>query len=302
MKVFHKTSKKAFLFTTLFSFIFLYAPVLLLAQTEYVPLAPIETTLNSAGSTNLSTYLTGMFKVGVAAAGVLAFLMIVWGGFTYLSTDAITGKEEGKEYIQRALGGLLLAFVSYIILNTINPSLVTLDLYFGQKLIPKQQLGAPVDLIYYGDMTDPEKDALRSQLRGDISRGLNDKIQELEVKKAAGTATPADLQEIKKLEVVRHGTVAINKMSLAEARALEAVKKFGLLTTLDRAAQNAQVILDQMKVDAFREMNSMQEKGAAPAQIAVVQSRYNLIEKKINGCIQYLKAGRIGEPHGDCKR
>src|SRR3989344_5506582 len=55
---------------------------------EYVPLAPIEGTTNAEGKTNLGYYLTGMFKVGVAGAGVLAFLMIVWGGFTYLSTDA----------------------------------------------------------------------------------------------------------------------------------------------------------------------------------------------------------------------
>ncbi len=101
---------------------------------DYTPLASIPGTYDTASSrTNLSTYLSGAFKVGIAVAGVLAFLMIVYGGFTYLSTDAITGKEEGKERIQRALGGLILAFASYIILNTINPSLVNLDLNFGKR-------------------------------------------------------------------------------------------------------------------------------------------------------------------------
>src|SRR3989344_8654675 len=68
----------------------------------YVPLATIPGTVDpTTGKTDLSTYMTGIFKFGVAAAGVLAFITIVWGGFTYLSTDSITGKEEGKHYIER---------------------------------------------------------------------------------------------------------------------------------------------------------------------------------------------------------
>lgn len=124
------------------------------AEIDYVPLAPIEGTVNASGKTNLSTYLTGIFKVGVAGAGALAFLMIVWGGFTYFSTDVITGKEEGKARIQRALGGLLLALTSYIILNTINPKLVELDLYFGAPARQEGRFSAP-DVNspgYYADL------------------------------------------------------------------------------------------------------------------------------------------------------
>src|SRR3989338_8271723 len=109
---------------------------------DYVPLAPIPETLNASRGTDLPTYLKGLFKVGIAAAGVLAFLVIVWGGFTYLSTDAFTGKEEGKERIKRAVGGLVLALGAYIILRTINPSLVNLDLNFGGPLSAKSGLTA----------------------------------------------------------------------------------------------------------------------------------------------------------------
>lgn len=123
--------------------IFCFAPKQGMAA-GYVPLAPIEGTLiPGTTQTDLPTYLVGMFKVGVAGAGVLAFLMIVWGGFTYLSTDAITGKEEGKARITRAVGGLILALTSYIILNTINPQLVILDLYFGKPADPKNMLSGP---------------------------------------------------------------------------------------------------------------------------------------------------------------
>jgi hypothetical protein len=118
------------------------------AEIQYVPLAPIEGTYDEAtGATNLGVYLVGIFKVGVAAAGALAFLIIVWGGFTYLSTDAITGKEEGKERIERAVGGLILALASYIILNSINPALVRLDLDFGPPANPAEDMATPGDLM-----------------------------------------------------------------------------------------------------------------------------------------------------------
>jgi hypothetical protein len=85
--------------------------------------------------TTLSTYIPGLFKLLIALAGALAIIMIVIGGVQYLSTDAISGKSEGKERIENAIIGLLLAIGSYIILNTINPGILTLNL--GLKVPPK---------------------------------------------------------------------------------------------------------------------------------------------------------------------
>ncbi len=123
-------------------------PALCVYAADYVPLAPITGTVSATGSTNLSTYLTGIFKVGIAAAAALAFIRIVWGGFVYLSTDAITGKEEGKEKIGRALGGLVLALAAYIILNTINPQLVNLNLNFGTAANKATDINAPSSQTY----------------------------------------------------------------------------------------------------------------------------------------------------------
>ncbi|GEM_PF-3279163 len=154
-----------FFTATLFSILLLATfslPIFSVSAADYVPLSPIPGTTCPApagstaseiaacagvsnGGTNLSTYLTGIFKVGIALAGVLAFLTIVWGGFTYLSTDAITGKEEGKAKVGRALGGLVLALAAYIILNTINPQLVRLNLNFGDRLNAKGGLLKPGD-------------------------------------------------------------------------------------------------------------------------------------------------------------
>lgn len=115
---------------------------------NYVPLVdlPGTGTSNAPGATvELSTYLPGIFKLSIAIAGALAVIMIVYGGVEYLSTDAISGKSEGKEKITNALIGLLLAIGSFIILNTINPATVEFDLTIKRPaaLTPSQGNGTP---------------------------------------------------------------------------------------------------------------------------------------------------------------
>ncbi len=72
----------------------------------------------------IADYLKQLFKIGIGLAGLFAVFMIVLGGLEYMSTDAVTKKESGKEKIQNALIGLALALGSYLILNTINPQLL----------------------------------------------------------------------------------------------------------------------------------------------------------------------------------
>ena len=79
-----------------------------------------------AGSApSLYTYLRAVFLTGIGLAGVLAVLMIVIGGIQYIGSGmSPSGKEDAKERITNAIMGLLLALLSWIILNTINPTLV----------------------------------------------------------------------------------------------------------------------------------------------------------------------------------
>ena len=79
-------------------------------------------------STSLASYLNVIFKILLGVIGVLAVIMIIVGGVNYMTTDAIGGKESGKETITMAIGGLILALGSYLILTTINPDLVSLSL------------------------------------------------------------------------------------------------------------------------------------------------------------------------------
>lgn len=112
-------------------------PIVMLAQqTEYELLTPLP--LGSSEPTTKTTasqYIPGMVMLIIGVAGVLAVIKMIFGGILYMSTDAIGGKSEAKGHIQNALWGLLLIIGSYIILYTINPKL--LDINLEIKPLPK---------------------------------------------------------------------------------------------------------------------------------------------------------------------
>lgn len=102
---------------------------ILAADGDYTFLAPLPTLPNALSSKNiLGEYLPAVFKLAVGLAAVFAVLMLVVGGFQYISTDAIQGKTEGRERVKNAVIGLVFVIGAWLILNTINPNLLNFDL------------------------------------------------------------------------------------------------------------------------------------------------------------------------------
>lgn len=99
--------------------------VLAQAEKEYKYLAPLPTDYGpqtkDASSTATGSYFANVFAIVIAVAGGLAVVRLVYGGIQYMSTDAISGKNDAKATIQGALWGLLLAIGAWLILNTIDP-------------------------------------------------------------------------------------------------------------------------------------------------------------------------------------
>jgi|GEM_PF-3373057 len=78
-------------------------------------------------STLLARYIKAWYKFGVGIAGILAVLMIAYGGVVWLFSGGASEKiGHAKELITGAVIGLVLALGSYLILNTVNPNLVSL--------------------------------------------------------------------------------------------------------------------------------------------------------------------------------
>src|SRR3989338_10581853 len=112
----------------------------LLAQaTEYGLLAPLHgvTVAGSQATSTFASYIPGIFNLVIGIAGVLAIVMIIYGGIQYMSTDAFQGKSEAKNTISQAIWGLILTISAWLILYTVNPNLVNLNLN-----IERQELGS----------------------------------------------------------------------------------------------------------------------------------------------------------------
>lgn len=91
---------------------------------EYQLLAPLTQEQAQNPKVELGDYLSTLFKIFLAVAGILATVMIVFAGFQYMLTELPGGKKDALGKFQNAILGLLLALSSYLILNTINPDLV----------------------------------------------------------------------------------------------------------------------------------------------------------------------------------
>lgn len=126
---FKKTTKIIFLIFFVISLSFFLFSSLTLAGDVQVTLIQDYTIggehiLGDGTSADLSSLLRTGVKLAIGFGVILAVILLVVGGVQYATVDTFTGKASGKETIQNALIGLLLIFVSFLILIVINPNLL----------------------------------------------------------------------------------------------------------------------------------------------------------------------------------
>lgn len=99
------------------------------AEISYNLLAPLPGGTNQVfGDKAFSDYAQQAFAFLLSAAAILALLMVVVGGIEYLSSGESPQRlQDAKDRITKALLGLVLALASWLILNTINPHLLSSD-------------------------------------------------------------------------------------------------------------------------------------------------------------------------------
>ncbi len=120
-----KTKFQKIILSTIIVVILFFGFTTAYAINDYTIIAPLP---GISGPTKLGDYLPAAFNLSIGIAAALAFIVITWGGITYATSDAISGKEQGKEWITNAIYGLLLVIGAWIILSTINPQILRLDL------------------------------------------------------------------------------------------------------------------------------------------------------------------------------
>lgn len=124
---------------------------------KYVPLvtdSPLTVDKVPIDGSGLGKLVNQYVKIAIQLAGMLAVIMIIVGGIQYVSTDSWSGKSDGKQRIQAALGGLALALASYIILNTINPTLTDLNFTIAKVELVPTTVGLTVDTTPESEVTE----------------------------------------------------------------------------------------------------------------------------------------------------
>lgn len=112
------------LFGTIFSFP--QAASAQVAGTGYRTLEKIPFLSNSTG--DMSAYFKGAYNLFLIIIVLSAIFMIVIGGFVYLTSGGNTAQlSSAKGIVFNAIIGLILALISWLILNIINPELVNVS-------------------------------------------------------------------------------------------------------------------------------------------------------------------------------
>jgi hypothetical protein len=199
----NKFLKDAVIIFTLVAVLFISASFAALAQNDdYKVLAPLPGIADKPGdTTNINKYIPGIFNFAIGLSAIFVVVMIVYGGVQYLTTDAFTGKQEGKSRIFNAIKALVLVIGAWLILYEINPKLVDIDLSIESIKAPALSTvtaGKP--------MTQAEIDA---------SNLIRKQLEENGVKTYAGPCINGETRGCVNLnglpDVAKNGAIALHK-------------------------------------------------------------------------------------------
>lgn len=119
--------KKIILITAIVIMVFANITTVFAANDDYVAVSGISQIEEVADSADLEGMVGLFFSYAIGVAVILAVFFIIYGAILYMTTDAFSQKSEGKEKIISAIGGLILALISWLILYQINPELVNVS-------------------------------------------------------------------------------------------------------------------------------------------------------------------------------
>jgi hypothetical protein len=122
--------------------VILVVPALAFAQTQ------ISTSIpgNNANSTSSApgAFIANFYQFALMIGGILAFGAIVFGGVKYTaSAGNPSAQSDAKEWIWGALTGLLLLAGAYLVLHTVNPQLVNLNLPTLSQIVASSNAPTP---------------------------------------------------------------------------------------------------------------------------------------------------------------
>ena len=132
----------------------------------------------------LADYISGIYKYAVGVASVIAAVMMMVGGFQYLTAGGDANRvSAGKEKITNALVGLFLSLGTYLILFTINPDLVSLralqirTVKQEPYVAPEESEADSVNGTVATQFKVPKGDNIQGGGRSTVPADLTDKVE-----------------------------------------------------------------------------------------------------------------------------
>ncbi|GEM_PF-6674729 len=114
--------------------------VFLLPQITFAAAIPLDLKfqiLSQGRVRDLADYIGLIFQYAVGVAGIFAVALIMWGGMKWIFSGGDQGAvKSAQETIRNAVIGLILALGAYLLLNTINPNLVALQVPALRNISP----------------------------------------------------------------------------------------------------------------------------------------------------------------------
>jgi hypothetical protein len=77
--------------------------------------------------------LNAFFMMALSIGAILAVLRLVYAGYLYTTSDIWENKGKAKEVIREAVVGLIMLLSVWLVLNTINPDLLNLNILRSVK-------------------------------------------------------------------------------------------------------------------------------------------------------------------------
>lgn len=99
----------------------------------------------------LSQYINAIYRYMTAIVLTVAIVMVMIGGFKYLLSATPLGVSDGKKMITDSLIGMTLVLGAYVILNTVNPSLTSLNTLTFERINAAEYFVAEDGLTYAAD-------------------------------------------------------------------------------------------------------------------------------------------------------
>jgi hypothetical protein len=161
---------------------------------NYVPLEPLPGfPTNVSSPQSLQTVLISYYKILLGFGAMFSVLLLILGGISYMTTEAVGQRVVAKQRIVAALMGMLLLLCSYLILATINPKqLLNLSLSIAPTTITGAQQKSATNNISYQDAIK-QVEADRYTASPEAQKAVQ---QEIQTEEAACSGNGAYIQSL----------------------------------------------------------------------------------------------------------